>query len=114
MRSLILSILLSLILTLFLEVLLSFFLGIRKKYDFLIIILINIATNVSINVIINAVNHFDPSYLWTAIMILEVIVVLIEGFVYMKANIFKVINPFLASLILNTVSFLGGLIIEKL
>lgn len=97
--------------TIIIELLLALILGIRDKKDILNIILVNVMTNpllVSLTTYITYNRIFNRILF---IIIMEVLVVIIEGFTYKKILKFKKINPYVLSLILNASSyFIGELI----
>ncbi len=101
-----------LISTIIVELLISLLLGIRNKRDILNIVLANCLTNplvVSITNIVNVYIGYNESYI--VLYILELLVVIVEGLLYKKYLIYKKINPFIISLILNLCSYLFGLLI---
>ena len=98
-------------LTILIEVSLAFILGVRKKRDFLNIILVNIMTNpIVVTLPILLYILFNYSVYRYSIYILEVLAVILEGLVYLKILKYRKLNPFALSLILNAVSFGIGLI----
>ena len=106
---------LSFITTLLVELVISLLLKVKDKKDIMNIILVNIMTNpllVILTVYINIV--YGLKYRNILIYPLEILVVLSEGLVYKKYLNYKKINPYLLSLILNTSSYLIGLIINYL
>ena len=106
--------LISLICTLVIEISIAFILKYRGK-DLLNVLLVNILTNPLLNSIIVAINYY---YGLTArnitLYILEVLVVIVEGFIYQKYLDRKKINGYLLSLILNIASYGLGLLINKI
>ena len=87
----------------------------ERKKDYLNIILVNCITNplvVSIPVFINV--RFGLLQRHISLIILELLTLFIEGFVYKKVLKFKKMNPYLISLILNISSFLIGELINYL
>lgn len=102
-----------LILTIIIEVIIGLILKIKNKKDILNIILVNIITNpivVSIPVYINI--KFGLLERNICLIILEIITLFVEGFIYKKVLNYKKINPYLISLILNMSSYLIGEIIN--
>ncbi len=92
-----------LILTIIIELAVIFLLGFRIKKLFLLIILVNILTNPLLNFLIN-IYSFD----FYQILILELAVVIIEGFIL--SILIKEKLPFYRlSFIMNATSFLIGL-----
>jgi hypothetical protein len=105
----------SLLLTIIIEFIIALLLKVKDKLDLINVLLVNILTNpllVSISLYIN-IKH---SLLLKNILIipLEIIVVLVEGFIYKKYLKYNKINPYLLSLILNGSSFLLGEVINKI
>lgn len=104
-----------LILTIIIEVIIGLILKIKNKKDLLNIILANIITNpivVSIPVYINI--KFGLLERNICLIILEILTLFVEGFIYKKVLNYKKINPYLISLILNMSSYLIGEIINYL
>lgn len=102
-----------LILTIIIEVIIGLILKIKNKKDILNIILVNIITNpivVSIPVYINI--KFGLLERNISLIILEILTLFVEGFIYKKVLNYKKINPYLISLILNMSSYLIGEIIN--
>ena len=84
-------------------------LKIRKSKEFINIILVNVMTNplvVSLGFVINIIGGIF--YRRIFMIIIEILVVLIEGFIYKKCFILK---PYRLSFILNLSSYLIGFII---
>lgn len=102
----------SLFLTISLEVLFSMLLGL-KKIDLLNVFLANLLTNPLINCI-------HPLFLFKygknaqtlSLIILEIIVLFAEGFIYKKTLKYNKLNPFFLSFILNFISFTIGLVLN--
>ena len=106
------SLALSLGLTLLLEIPAALILGVRKKEDVLLVGLVNILTNPLVVLILNLFLVFTASPPpWFLILPLEILAVLAEGFVYQKGLSFRRVHPFLLSLILNGISYFGGLLL---
>lgn len=97
--------------TIVIELIMSLLLGIRNKKDILNVILVNIMTNPLIVSIIMYITYNRLFNTTISIIILEILVVLTEGFTYKKVLTFDKINPYVLSLILNISSyFIGGLL----
>lgn len=102
-----------LLLTIFIEVGIAvLFLGVRDKLSFYVLTLTQVVTNVPLNILVayardlGVFNHINE---FVIIFLLEVVVVLVEGFIYHKFKIFE--HPWLVSLLLNWFSyFLGTLL----
>ena len=104
-----------LILTIIIEIIVSIILKIKNKKDILNIILVNCITNplvTSIPVYFNI--NFGLLERNISLLILEILTLFIEGFIYKKVLNYKKINPYLISLILNMSSYLIGKIINYL
>lgn len=101
-----------LLVTIIIELLVALILKVKDKKDILNIILVNTMTNpllVSLTVYITYNRLFNRTI---SIIILELLVVLIEGFTYKKVLKYKKINPFILALILNFSSYFIGEIIN--
>lgn len=100
--------------TIVIELIMSLLLGIRNKKDILNVILVNIMTNplvVSIHMYITYNRLFNTTI---SIIILEILVVLTEGFAYKKVLTFNKINPYILSLILNISSYFIGKLLNNI
>ena len=103
----------NLLFTVIIEILISLFFGYRKK-DLLNVLLVNFLTNPLLNSTVVAINFFGGlKYRNISLIILEILVVVIEGNIYQKYLINRKINGYLLSLILNLSSFGIGLLINK-
>lgn len=97
--------------TIVIELIMSLLLGIRNKKDILNVILVNIMTNPSVVSILMYITYNRLFNTTISIIILEILVILTEGFTYKKVLTFDKINPYVLSLILNIASyFIGGLL----
>lgn len=97
--------------TIVIELIMSLLLGIRNKKDILNVILINIMTNPLVVSILMYITYNRLFNTTISIIILEILVILTEGFTYKKVLTFDKINPYVLSLILNISSyFIGGLL----
>ena len=106
--------LISLITTIVIEIIIAFILGYRKK-DLVNVLLVNVLTNPLLNSIIVAINYYyGLRYRNIALIILEILVVIIEGYIYQKYLYKRKLNGYLLSLILNLASFLLGKIINNI
>lgn len=104
----------SLTCTLIIEVGLSFILCYRGK-DLLNVLLVNILTNPLLNSSIVAINvYYGLKARNISLYIFEVLIVIIEGFIYQKYLNNKKINGYILSLILNIASFVLGSLINKI
>lgn len=97
--------------TIIIETLLAYLLKIREKEDLLNIVIINFITNVALNIFI-IINTTLFNKLIINILLLEIVIIVVEGIFYKKKLSYKKINPFLISLILNTVSYFFSIIIK--
>lgn len=101
-----------LLVTIIIELLVALILKVKDKKDILNIILVNTMTNpllVSLTVYITYNRIFN---IIASIAILELLVVIIEGFTYKKVLKYKKINSFILALILNFSSYFIGEIIN--
>ena len=106
------SLALSLGLTLLLEIPAALILGLRRKEDILLVGLVNVLTNPIVVLILNLLFIFTASPPpWFLILPLEVFAVLTEGFIYQKGLSYRRIHPLFLSLILNGISYFGGLLL---
>lgn len=104
----------SLICTIVIEVGLAIILKYRKK-DILNILLVNILTNPLLNSIVIAINYFYGLKARNiSLYILEILVVIIEGFIYQKYLERKKINGYILSLVLNIASCGLGMLINNI
>ena len=105
----------NLILTVLIELLLALIIGIKSKKDIIIVILVNLFTNPLVTIIPFIFNIYcGIMYKKISLIILEILVVLLEGYIYKKSLNIKKLNPYLLSLILNISSYGVGLIINYL
>jgi len=101
--------------TIVIETVIALICGVRKKKDILNVVLVNILTNpivVSLPVLLGY--NFGVKWQITSLIILEIITLISEGFIYSKVLDFKKINPYVLSIILNLGSYLIGEVINKL
>ncbi len=106
--------LISLVSTIIIEVTVAFILHYRKK-DLVNVILVNILTNPLLNSLVIAINvYYGIIARNISLYILEIMVVIIEGFIYQKYLNNKKINGYIVSLILNIASYGIGLLINKI
>lgn len=91
----------------------AFIIGIRKKKDYVNVLLVNLLTNpivVSVSLTINILCGL--LYRNIAMIFLELGAFLVEGFIYNKYLEYKKLNGFIVSLILNAVSYSLGILIN--
>ncbi len=106
--------LISLSITLVIEISFAFILKYRNK-DLVNVLLVNILTNPLLNSIIVAINYYyGLKYRNIALLILEILVVIIEGFIYQKYLDRKKIYYYLLSHILNIASYGIRLLINEI
>lgn len=97
--------------TIMIELIMSLLLGMRNKKDILNVILVNIMTNPLVVSILMYITYNRLFNTTISIIILEILVILTEGFTYKKVLTFDKINPYVLSLILNISSyFISGLL----
>ena len=103
----------SLMCTLVIELTISYILKYRNK-DLLNVLLVNIITNPLLNSIIVAINYYYGLRIRNvSLIVLELLVLFIEGFIYKKYLCNRKINGYLLSLILNVSSYGLGLLINS-
>lgn len=106
------SLLLSLALTAVLELGAAWLLGVRERRDLLLIFLVNVLTNpplvLTLDVIYLYGRQMPP---WYLIGVLELTAVCVEGLIFRRRICYCRISPLLLSLLLNALSFLGGLLL---
>lgn len=104
-----------LLLTILIELAIALILGVRDKKDVINVILVNVITNpVVVMSQILLYLKFGYKIEMIGIIVLEILVVPIEGLIYNKVLTYRKINPFLLSLVLNGASFLIGELINLL
>lgn len=102
----------SLALTLALELTGAALLGIRKGKDFLLLTLVNVLTNPLLGLILDGIYlglGIFPG--WYIMLPLEAAVVLAEGALLRGRLAWDKWDPFLLSLLLNGISYLGGILV---
>ena len=106
--------LISLLCTLIIELSFAFIFKYRGK-DLLNVFLVNILTNPLLNSIIVAVNlYYGLIARNITLYVLEIIVVFVEGYIYHKYLYRRRINGYILSLILNFLSYVIGLLVNKI
>ena len=108
------SLIISVVLTVAIEVTLSLFLGLRGEKNIETVIRINCITNPVVVGITNLIYMLSQNLIARNIVlaILEIVVILIEGFLFKKNLNDLKINPYIYSIYLNGLSFSIGLIIS--
>lgn len=104
----------NLILVVVTEVTLGYILGARRITDVITVFLINIITNPAVVLCGLCSALFCSEYQYLIILLLEIFVIFIEGFIFLKFQTFNRKNPYIISLILNSVSYILGEITEKI
>ena len=100
--------------TIVIELIMSLLLGMRNKKDILNVILVNIMTNPLVVSILMYITYNRLFNTTISIIILEILVVLTEGFTYKKVLTFDKINPYVLSLILNISSYFIGELLNNI
>lgn len=100
--------------TIMIELIMSLLLGIRNKKDILNVILVNIMTNPLVVSILMYITYNRLFNTTISIIILEILVILTEGFTYKKILTFDKINPYVLSLILNISSYFIGRVLNNI
>ena len=87
----------------------------RKKEFVYYSILCNMLTNPSMNLLLFFVTKvFGYAYYYIILMVLEIIVVLVEAFIYKLLSNLKISKSLLLSALLNFMSFLFGLLVYRI
>lgn len=110
MEALLTSLALSLGLTLLLELGVAALLGLRK--DLLLVGLVNVLTNPPLVLILSLTYLHTGTTPWYLVAPLELLVFAAEGLLYRNRTEQKRWNPFLLSLMLNAISYFGGLLLS--
>ncbi len=100
--------------TIVIELIMSLLLGMRNKKDILNVILVNIMTNPLVVSILMYITYNRLFNTTISIIILEILVILTEGFTYKKVLTFDKINPYVLSLILNISSYFIGRVLNNI
>lgn len=107
------SLIVSLISTIIIELVVSIIIGVRKRNDIITIIMVNTLTNPIVVFIANIVHTLKNVLLyWIIVIVIEIIVIFIEGKIYNKILRFEKLSGLKISFINNVVSFGTGLIIR--
>lgn len=103
----------SLALTLLLELAAAWLLGLRSWRDFLLVALVNVLTNPLLGVVLDVLYLYHRELLqWYVVAALELGVVAAEGLLYWNRLECRKRNPFVLSVILNGISYFGGLMLS--
>ena len=106
--------LISLVCTIIIECFIALIMGYRKK-DLLNVLLVNILTNPLVSSITIYFNYYyGLKGRIVSLIILELLTLFVEGFIYYKYLKKRKINGYLLSLILNVSSYLLGLLINEI
>lgn len=109
------SFVIPLILTILIEGIAAFLIGYRDELFFLTLVLVNFITNPFLNYIIALINLYVlVSWYYYIIIPIEIIIAIIEGIIYAYALKKDIKSMIILSFILNTLSFLSGLLFLKL
>ncbi len=104
-----------LICTILIEIVIAYILRVKDKKDFVNIILANCITNpllVAISTYINV--YYGLFARRISMIILEILAIIIEGYIYKKNLNFKKIKPYILSFILNFSSYFLGILINHI
>lgn len=105
------SLILSLGLTLLLEGGTSLVIGLRRR-DLLVVALVNTVTNPLVVLTLNLCLLGGIAPPWYLVAALELGAVAAEGFLYRSCLSQNKYDPFLLSILLNAISFTGGLLLQ--
>jgi len=106
------SLVLSLGLTLLAELGCACLLGIRSRRDLITVGLVNVVTNPVVVLCLNLFMYAGRTAPWYWVAGLEMGAILTEALLFSLCLRDKRIHPFLLSLILNGVSYIGGLLLS--
>lgn len=102
-------------LTIIIELIVSFIIGIRNKEDIKVVIWANIFTNPVVVYLANCIKLLNNNLIYNiVVIIMEITVVIVEFIIYKKYLKFKEKSPLFISSINNIISFLLGIIINKI
>ncbi len=96
------------------ELSVSFLLGARTIRKLSTVALINVITNPLAVMLVLYLHVRIGTWPYSLILCLEILIVILEGFMFSRFQMFKEKNPYLISLLLNLVSFGIGEIINTL
>jgi hypothetical protein len=107
------SLIISLILTIIIELTICLLIGIRGKENIKVVICANVCTNPVVVYISNIIQLFNDGYLYiSVVLVLEILAVIVEFFIYKKFLNFKKFSPIIISLLCNSISFGTGLVLS--
>lgn len=96
----------ALIATIMVEVIISLLFGFRQRKALLVIVLVNLITNPALNAILLAINtYLQDQIAYIALPLLEMVVILIEGFLISHALNMKGAKPYVLSAVMNIASY---------
>lgn len=102
-----------LLLTIIIETSFAFLFKYRRN-DLLVVVLVNIMTNPMLNALLICINiRISLQARNIALLILEILAFIVEGFIYKKYLIRKNLNPFVLSFVLNVISYSIGEVINR-
>ena len=109
------SLIISLVLTLIIEVGFALIFKVRGKIDIAVVFLANIITNPVIVTIENLIWTIENYTLMITLsfifwVVLEIVVILVEGYIYNKLRVKSKYSPYKMSLVLNSISILFGIV----
>ncbi len=103
------SLVTSLLLTVVIELGVLALLRVRGKQNFLVALYANMLTNPPVVFVADVLFLFYPSVAWPLIFLLEMGVVLVEGWIYRRYLSYNVLNPWVLALLANLISFQTGI-----
>jgi len=103
-----------LVITIVIELIIGLMIGIRDKKDLINIFLVNVMTNpVVVFVPVVVLLFYGTCARWISLAVLEILTVMVEGFVYYRFFKYQKLNGFLISLILNISSYGIGEVLNR-
>lgn len=105
----------SLLLTELFELAVAALLGVRSRRDFLLVLLVNLATNPLVGILFDGVWLFSGRMPpWYLILFAEAAAVAAEALLYRGRLQYQKLPPVFFSLILNLISYTGGVLVGQL
>lgn len=105
------SLLLSLTLTLIIELGAALLCGVRARKDFLLVFLVNVLTNPPLALTLDLFYLAKGLPPWYLVAALELSAVGIEALLFYRRLQYTRLPPLLLSLVLNAISFFGGMLL---
>lgn len=103
----------SLVLTLIIELSVLWLLGLRGRKNYQIAVYANMLTNPPVVFVTNLAFIFYPSYAWFIVGFLEItLAFFVEAVIYRKFLTYRLLSPWVLSLIANLISFETGLVLS--